>query len=441
MTDDTAIKVENLSKCYQIYDQPRHRLMQMLWRGHKQFYREFWALKDVSFEIRKGETVGIIGSNGCGKSTLLQLVCGTQFPTYGRVQTWGRIAALLELGAGFNPDFSGHENIYLNASLLGLTEREINACYDEIVAFAGIGDFIHQPISTYSSGMVVRLAFAVQVQIQPDILVIDEALAVGDEAFQRKCFQRLEELKAQGVSVLFVSHDAGAVVQICDRVIMIHGGLKLLDGSPKPVVSLYQKLLFASPEARSNIIEEIRSGDCLPPDRAAEEEKPTGNEIAVYDPTLVNPDFIEYSGRGASISHVRLVDRDDVRVNILTQGKKYKLLYQADFSMAANRVAFGMMIKTISGLEIGGASTDPVGQGDFSAMPHDCVQVEIEFTCSLNPGTYFMNTGIMGETDNERTYLARRIDALIFRVQPVTPMRSTGLVNFQVNPQVKLLAP
>ena len=206
MSSDVAIKVDNLCKCYQIYDKPRDRLFQMLMRGHRQYYREFWALTDVSFEIKRGETVGIIGRNGSGKSTLLQMVCGTLNPTSGSIQTSGRIAALLELGSGFNFEFTGRENVYMNGSVLGLSKEEIDACFDDIAAFADIGDFIEQPVKTYSSGMMVRLAFAVQATIEPDILIVDEALAVGDEKFQRKCFARLEALKARGTSILFVSH-------------------------------------------------------------------------------------------------------------------------------------------------------------------------------------------------------------------------------------------
>ncbi len=448
MSPEFMIEVKDIGKCYQIYDKPEDRLKQFIIpalrrlarRPQKLHYREFWALKDVSFRVRKGETVGIIGCNGSGKSTLLQLVCGTLFPTDGSIQTRGRIAALLELGSGFNPDFSGRENVYLNASLLGLTESETHACYEEIVAFSGIGDFIDQPISTYSSGMVVRLAFAVQVQIQPDILVVDEALAVGDEAFQRKCYQRLDELKARGVAVLFVTHDAGTVVQICDRVILLDGGRKLLEGPPKPLVSLYQKLLFASPEAREGIIEDIRSGTALSAKSPTVKPEPGFDGKPAYDPELVSPDTLDYSERGAAISEVHLVDQQGERVNLLNQGQHYRLRYRADFFGAAGQVGFGMMIKTVSGMELGGASTDPLGQGDCQVRPNDRFQAEIEFTCSLNPGIYFMNAGIMGMVGDERTYLARKIDALIFRVNPTTPVRFTGLVNFAVIPGARRLS-
>lgn len=238
MLSDFAIKVENLSKCYHIYDQPRDRLMQMLTRGRKQYYREFWALKDVSFEIKKGETFGIIGRNGSGKSTLLQMICGTLNPTTGTIQTNGRVAALLELGSGFNPEFTGRENVYLNASVLGLNNKEIDERFDKIAEFADIGDFIEQPIKTYSSGMIVRLAFAVIAHVDADILVIDEALAVGDTVFTQKCMRCIREFKKNG-TLLFVSHDQNAVSNLCDEVLWLSNGNLVNKGTTAEILTKY----------------------------------------------------------------------------------------------------------------------------------------------------------------------------------------------------------
>ena len=245
-SNDFAIRVNNLSKCYQIYEAPRDRLKQFvmprlrraLGRQSKQYFREFWALKDVSFEIKKGETVGIIGRNGSGKSTLLQMVCGTLTPTSGSIETKGRIAALLELGSGFNPEFTGRENVYLNASVLGLSNEEINGRFDDIAAFADIGDFIEQPVKTYSSGMMVRLAFAVIVHVDADILVVDEALSVGDAVFNQKCMRFIRAFQERG-TLLFVSHDMGAIQNLCKSALWLSHGQVQLTGTSKDVAEAY----------------------------------------------------------------------------------------------------------------------------------------------------------------------------------------------------------
>lgn len=239
MSSELAIRVHNLSKHYHIYDHPRDRLLQMLWRGKKQFYRNFHALEDVSFEIAKGETVGIIGRNGAGKSTLLQLICGTLTPSHGQIEVNGRVAALLELGTGFNPEYSGRDNVMINAAILGLSPEETAARYDDIVEFADIGDFINQPVKTYSSGMYVRLAFSVAIHVHPDILIIDEALSVGDAFFQAKCMTRMRQMIDQGATLLFISHDIGAVKAICQKVIWLEHGKIRQQGPTNEVANLY----------------------------------------------------------------------------------------------------------------------------------------------------------------------------------------------------------
>jgi len=239
MSSDIAIRVKNICKYYQIYDKPQDRLKQSLWRGKKQFYREFKALDDISFEVKKGETVGIIGRNGSGKSTLLQIICSTLAPTSGSIEVNGRVAALLELGAGFNPEFSGQENIYLNASILGLSKKQIDVQYDNIISFADIGEFVHRQVKTYSSGMYVRLAFSIAIHTSPDILIVDEALSVGDIYFQNKCMKRIQKLKQQGTSILFVSHDISTMQIICDRVLWINKGYFRTYGHPISVCQDY----------------------------------------------------------------------------------------------------------------------------------------------------------------------------------------------------------
>src|SRR5258708_6550081 len=255
---EPAIRVHNLSKCYLIYDRPQDRLKQsivprlqrLIGKPPHTYYREFWALRDVSFEVRKGETVGIIGRNGAGKSTLLQILCGTLHPNSGSVTITGRIAALLELGSGFNPEFSGRDNVYLYASVLGLSRKEVDNRFDDIAAFADIGDFIEQPIKTYSTGMAVRLAFAVIAHLDPDILVIDEALAVGDAFFVQKCMRFLRRFMETG-TILFVSHDTGSVINLCQRAIWLHGGAIRALGPPKEIAEAYLADLYEAQQGRS----------------------------------------------------------------------------------------------------------------------------------------------------------------------------------------------
>lgn len=247
MSSDTAVTIRGLSKCYHIYEKPRDRLLQMLMRGRKQYYREFWALRDVSFELERGETIGIVGRNGAGKSTLLQLICGTLNPTQGEVSVKGRVAALLELGAGFNPEFTGRENVYLSATVLGLSQAEIDERYEQIVAFSGIGDFIHQPVKTYSSGMYVRLAFSVATSVEPDILVVDEALSVGDGEFSRKSFDRIMALRDRGVTTLFCSHSMYHIEALCNRACWLENGkVALLDDAARVVTAFNTALLTSS---------------------------------------------------------------------------------------------------------------------------------------------------------------------------------------------------
>lgn len=244
MSSDAVIKIDNLSKCYEVYDKPHKRLLQMLFRGKRKYFHEFWALKSASLDVKPGETVGIIGSNGSGKSTLLQMLCGTLNPSSGTITVKGRVAALLELGAGFNPEFTGKENVYLNAAILGLSRDEIDSQYAAIEEFAEIGEFISQPVKTYSSGMYVRLAFSVAVHTKPSILVVDEALSVGDARFQAKCLDRIKQMKESGVSILFVSHDVAAVRTLCDRALWLDKGTVRGLGDVFPITAQYTEHLF-----------------------------------------------------------------------------------------------------------------------------------------------------------------------------------------------------
>lgn len=452
-----AIRVQNISKCYQIYDSPRDRLKQFILprcakviaKSPRQYFREFWALKDISFEIKKGETVGIIGRNGSGKSTLLQMICGTLNPTSGTIKTHGRIAALLELGSGFNPEFTGRENVYMNAAVLGLNNQEIDARFDDITAFAEIGQFIEQPVKTYSSGMVVRLAFAVAINVDPEILIVDEALSVGDELFQRKCFSRIESIRASGATILFVSHSGGTIVELCDRAVLLDGGEKLAVGVPKQIVGCYQKLLYAPADKRVVIREQIRQADerigdadncdtdSLPEDHSL--IKHTHELQESFDQNLMPSSVIEYESHGAYIESPVVLTLAGEQVNNLIRGKNYRYAYDVRFVKSASNVRFGMLIKTTSGVELGGgASAGPAKKSLAHVLAGASYRIEFRFCCVLNPGVYFLNAGVVGEIDGSETYLHRMIDIAMFRVQPDPESLATGIVDFGCCAEVEL---
>lgn len=439
MSSEVAISVTDLGKSFHIYEKPRDRLLQMFMRGRKRYFREFWALTNVSFEVRKGETVGIVGRNGSGKSTLLQLICGTLNPTHGSIVTNGRIAALLELGSGFNPEFSGRENVYLNAAVLGLSRAETEARFADIEAFAEIGGFIDQPVKTYSSGMMVRLAFAVAINVDPQILIVDEALSVGDELFQRKCFARIEAIKASGATILFVSHSGSTIVELCDRAILLDGGEKLAEGAPKTVLGKYQKLLYAPQDKVADIRDEIRQSAVVSLPAAADlcdKSKPlqitdTEGPSAFFDPHLVSQSVMAYESHGALIEFPRITNLAGEAVNCLIRGESYRYTYQVRFDVAATAVRFGMMIKTLSGTELGGSvSAANLQEAITFVSKGDVTQVEFNFDCQLNPGTYFLNAGVTGGVNNGETYLHRLLDACLFRVLPVSNLTATGTIDF-----------
>lgn len=453
MSSNPVITVNSICKDFHIYENPSDRLKQfimppmrkLLRFPEKNYFKNFSALKNISFEVYKGETVGIVGKNGAGKSTLLQIICRTLTPSQGQVSINGRVAALLELGAGFNPEYTGKENVYLNAAILGLSRSDVDARYEEIKNFADIGEFIDQPLKTYSSGMVVRLAFAVSINVDPDILIIDEALSVGDELFQRKCFSRLEEIKKNGATILFVSHSGATVVNLCDRAILIDGGEMLLGGEPKKIVELYQKLLYAQQsnrdEIRKNIkrnIDEINTESLVDlKDFAIDSQKKFRESL---DPHLISSSTLEYISEGALISDPHIVCDGLGRVNNLVMGREYKYCYTVDFSKDCHNVFFGMLIKTVGGIELGGAKSS-VNQ--YSAIPliqgGSKLSIEFSFKCSLVPGVYFLNAGVNGVLSSNEIYLHRLIDAVTFRVLPEKDLLITGLIDFEIKDRIKYI--
>jgi lipopolysaccharide transport system ATP-binding protein len=351
---DIAIRVQNLSKCYQIYDTPRDRLKQffaprlqsLVGQTLKQYFREFWALKDISFEIRKGETVGIIGRNGSGKSTLLQIICGTLTPTSGSVETRGRIAALLELGSGFNPEFTGRENVYMNASVLGLSNEEIDTRFDDIVAFADIGDFIDQPVKTYSSGMMVRLAFAVIAHVDADILVVDEALAVGDAFFTQKCMRFLRNFMKTG-TVLFVSHDTGSIRNLCTKAIWVEKGNVLQQGSPKDVCENYLEAFYEAQQGKGTTTRiKIDASHSIANAKDQRQEflnaSSLRNDIQLFE---FNPDAPSFGKGEAQITSVRFLDMEGNPLAWVVGGEEVVLRVEAIAHSVLDSPIIGFFIK------------------------------------------------------------------------------------------------
>ena len=452
-TGGVALSVQGLSKCYHIYDNPRDRLKQFVvprirrvWSTQpRNYFREFWALRGVSFEVKRGEVVGIVGRNGSGKSTLLQLICGTLSPTVGTIRTYGRIAALLELGSGFNPEFTGRENVYLNAAVLGLDTAEIDRRFDGIAAFAEIGQFMDQPVKTYSSGMAVRLAFAVAINVDPEILIVDEALSVGDELFQRKCFARIEEIRSKGATILFVSHSGGAVIELCDRAVLLDSGEMLASGRPKDIVGRYQKLLYSSVDKAAFIREEIRGlGAGVEAGGAAARAEIVGlGEHVVdaceetYDEALTPSTTTVFQSHGAVIHDVELLTMDGRRVNGLIRGRGYCFLYHVRFERGLCNVRFGMLIKSVTGFPIcGNLDEGGILDGAMIERAGKYATVSFMFDCLLNPGTYFMNAGVFGSLDKGETLLHRLADILAFRVLPIESNKSTELVHFNCDSEV-----
>jgi len=428
-SEDIAIRVSNLSKCYQIYDNPRDRLKQFVvprmqrisGREPKQYFREFWALKDVSFEVKKGETVGIIGRNGSGKSTLLQIICGTLSPTNGSVETRGRIAALLELGSGFNPEFTGRENVYMNAAVLGLSKEEVDARFDAIAAFADIGDFIEQPVKTYSSGMVVRLAFAVQSQIDPAILIVDEALSVGDAKFQAKCFERLRKLKENGTSILLVTHSTEQIVMHCSTAILLNSGIQLEVGEPRHVINRYMDLLFGK---ERKILE---SSPAQPVDAPAPSAFNDAYALSNSEDLFItrpgyNPHEYRWGDGAAMILDYYLAADGDPYPSAITLGQTILVAISVKFHVDLLRPIFGLIIKTKEGVAINGANSEILECTEFQSLFQKgaIMYAEAYFKCRLAPGDYFMSIGIATRQGEEYIPHDRRYDAIHFVVRPHT---------------------
>lgn len=395
--DDMAIVVEGVSKRFEIFDHPRDQLKQFFlprfqrWLGFppKHYFREFWALRDVFMDVRKGESCGIVGLNGSGKSTLLQIITGTLEPSVGRVTVHGRIAALLELGSGFNPQFTGRENVYMNGALLGFSRAQVDAKFASIEAFADIGDHFDQPMVTYSSGMQMRVAFAVATAFDPDILIIDEALAVGDAYFQQKCFHRIEKFKEGGGTLLFVSHDANTVKQLCDKVVLLSNGKMLSQGVPKTVIDLYEGLVARKTDMSEQEVSVDQSGTESVHRHAA----PLTEDSIDVNATWTKATTIT-TNQDAELVDFRMLDSARRRVVAIESEMPLTVAYRVRMNKDFERPAFGLIVRDRTGRSVFETSTYSMRMEDAPVAKGQHVVVEFNFDFNLRAGQYSFSVGV-----------------------------------------------
>lgn len=448
-SEQPVISVRNVSKCFITYDKPHDRLKQALiprvqrWVGQQptRYGKEFWALRNIDFQVNKGETVGIVGRNGSGKSTLLQIICGTLNPTFGEIETRGRVAALLELGSGFNPEFTGRENVYLNAAVLGLTVEEVNEKFDAIAGFADIGDFLDQPVKAYSSGMAVRLAFAVQAQIEPDILIVDEALSVGDARFQAKCFERLRQLKDNGTSILLVTHSSEQVVTHCSRAILLEKSKVEMIGESRQVINKYTDILFGK-----KTTSDTKSANKPPEVTQIDNEAGTPDEDALVfndnsyaTRTGYNPHEYRWGDGAAKILDFHISANGQAFPHSIKSGDNVTLLIAIKFERLVVNPIIGFTLKTKEGVTIYGTNTylQDCETTESLGLPGTSAKVRLEFNSKLASGDYFISLGIASRAGEEVTPHDRRYDSIHMVVEPVDNL--FGLIDLAATMKIKMV--
>ena len=408
---ENAITVKDVTKIYKLYDKPIDRLKEALNPFHKEYHEKFYALNNLSFEVKKGETVGIIGTNGSGKSTILKIITGVLTPTTGEVEVNGVISALLELGAGFNMDYTGIENIYMNGTMMGFSKKEMDAKLQEILDFADIGDFVYQPVKTYSSGMFVRLAFALAINVEPEILIVDEALSVGDVFFQSKCYRRMEEIRQKGTTILMVTHDMGSIIKYCDKVVLLNKGNFVAEGAPGHMVDLYKKILAGQMEGleAAKDVDSDFSGET-----AEKEQKEKTYQLPhgklMKDSLTINSNRTEYGDGRAEIYDLGLFDQRGNLTNLLLKGEEFTIKEKIRFAAPIQSPIFTYTIKDKKGTDLTGTNTmfegtdiKPVKAGD---------EYEVSFTqkMTLQGGEYLLSMSCTGFEQGEHTVYHRLYD-------------------------------
>lgn len=407
-----AISVRGVEKVYKLYDKSSDRVREALGLTRKARHKKHYALKGVDMEIGQGECVGIIGTNGSGKSTILKIITGVLSPSGGEVEVNGRISALLELGAGFNMEYNGIENVYLNGMMIGFSEREIDEKLQDILDFADIGDYVYQPVKTYSSGMFVRLAFAVAINIDPEILIVDEALSVGDVFFQAKCYHKFEEFKEMGKTIVFVSHDLSSISKYCDRVVLLNKGVKLGEGSPKEMIDVYKQVLVGQYEIPDDTEHNNLLHDEAIREKAADSVQNGKKGSGQSAEQGINPELLEYGSKKARITQYCLTDQNGTKTTAVIKGQKYTIRMKVAFEEDCPAPIFAFTIKNIKGTEITGTNTmveraflEPVRAGETK---------EITFTQHMNlqGGEYLLSLGVTGYEGNDFTVYHRLYDVL-----------------------------
>ena len=415
--ENIAIQVTDLEKVYKLYDKPSDRIKEALGFGRGKHHTEHHALKGVDLTIRQGECVGIIGTNGSGKSTILKIITGVVNPTYGSVTVNGRISALLELGAGFNMEYNGIENIYLNGTMIGFSEKEIDEKMDLILEFADIGEYVYQPVKTYSSGMFVRLAFAVAINIDPEILIVDEALSVGDVFFQAKCYHKFEEFKEMGKTIVFVSHDLSSISKYCDRVVLLNQGTKLGEGEPKKMIDIYKQVLVGQytvqePEGNGLLEDEDLRRAAAGGQNKDHSEAKAVKGAAAESGIAENPELLEYGSKKAVITQYYITDNKGMRTSAILKGNTFTIHMKVRMEDNLQAPIFAFTIKNVRGTEITGTNTmfekaflEPVKAGE---------EREVTFTQEMNlqGGDYLLSLGVTGYENNDFTVYHRLYDVL-----------------------------
>jgi lipopolysaccharide transport system ATP-binding protein len=427
-----AINALKLTKQYKLYASPKDRLKEALHPFKRVYHKEFAANSEISLSIARGEVVGVIGKNGSGKSTLLKIITGVLTPSSGSIEVNGKITAMLELGAGFNPELTGVDNLYLSGSISGFSVKEMEGKIEDIVAFADIGEFIHQPLKTYSSGMKARLGFAFAIHSEPEILIIDEALSVGDVAFQRKCYAKIEDMcQSSEITVLFVSHSGTVIKQLCNRAIMLQNGKKVIDGNPKDVINLYEKFGDAKESEIPKIQHEFRE---IKKNKTMNVENSI-NQV-FYDPNFQSKSLVKYPSNGAEIFDIKLLDSSNNVVNILQYNKVYTYSYKIKYFDTFSDVKIAMQLKNISGVNIGGKVVALKDYKIDKTENNKVLNIQWKFRNILNSGTYLLNSGTSNHEYGEKQILHRVIDAYIFKV--INEKNTiNGMVDFDFEPSIQ----